>query len=103
MPRQYLSSVDDGVAVDGTLPNPKASWQTAVAPAVVAQAAGLDVLLGVKIVKTWPGSGSAALPEFSGLYNGQYTTAQKTGTWARTTFGLYSSISRFLTPRDTRF
>ncbi len=90
VPRTYLSSVDDSVAVDGTVPNPKASWQTAVSSAVVAQAAGLDLLLGVKIIETRTGSGSAALLEFSGLSGGQLVTVEKTGFWTRTNFGLFS-------------
>jgi SpoIID/LytB domain protein len=88
-PRQYLTSVDDSVAVDGTVVNPKASWTASFSPTVVANALGFDILLGVKVTETRT-SGSAALMEYSGLVNGQYTVIEKTGTWTRTTFGLYS-------------
>ncbi len=89
-PKAYLVSVDDSVAVDGTVFNPKASWVTPIAHDTVAAALGLDLLLDVSIVDVRT-SGSAAMLEFSGLDSeGAYKVVQQTGTWTRTTFGLFS-------------
>ena len=88
--RAYLKSVDDSVAVNGTVFNPKASWQFVKPAAVVASAVGLDQLLDVEITETRSGSGSAAIVKYSGIAGGQYQEVEKTGTWTRTNFGLYS-------------
>lgn len=88
-PRQYLSSVDDKIAIDGTVVNPKASWQFSIAPEVVEASLGLEVLLGVEVTARRT-SGSAELLEYSGLVDGQVVVLEKTGTWTRTEFGLYS-------------
>jgi SpoIID/LytB domain protein len=89
-PRAYLKSVDDSVAIDGTVLNPKASWQFVIPAAVVASAVGLDQILDVEITETRSGSGSAAIVKYSGISGGQYMEVEKTGTWTRTNFGLYS-------------
>ena len=88
-PRQYLTSVDDSVAINGTVANPKATWSSAHSPVAVANAVGLDLLLGVEVTETRT-SGSAAVLQFSGLVDGALTVVEKTGTWTRTTFGLFS-------------
>jgi len=89
-PVEWLTSVDDGHAVDGTVNNPNASWTKTVSPASVAQAAGLDYLSSIRVSSTRAGSGSAAEVEIKGIKNGQETTVIRSSTWARTTFGLLS-------------
>ena len=89
-PVEWLTSVDDSHAVDGTVSNPNASWTKTVSPASVAQAAGLDYLSSIRVSSTRAGSGSAAEIEIKGIKNGQETTVVRSSTWARTTFGLLS-------------
>jgi len=89
-PVEWLTSVDDSHAVDGTVSNPNASWTKTVTPTSVAQAAGLDYLTSIRVSATRAGSGSAAEVEIKGIKNGQETTVIRSSTWARTTFGLLS-------------
>ncbi len=88
-PRPYLTSVDDTIAIDGTVPNPKASWSTSLSPATVAAALGYDELLTVEVID-YRTSGSAWHLKFTGLKDGSFQVTETTGTWARTNFGLYS-------------
>ena len=90
VPRAYLTSVDDSVAVDGTVFNPNSSWQVVLPASVVAAAVGLDQLYEVEITETRSGSGSAAVIQFTGSESGQLKVVENTGTWTRTTFGLKS-------------
>jgi SpoIID/LytB domain protein len=87
---EWLTSVSDARAVDGTVPNPNAAWTRSVATATVAQALGFDALVSARVTSVRPGSGSAAQLEFQGIVNGLPVTAIKTSGWARTTFGLKS-------------
>jgi SpoIID/LytB domain protein len=87
---EWLSSVYDGWAVDGTVPNPNDSWSVNVDSSTIASAAGLDLLTSMKVSQTRAGSGSVSEVEIKGLLNGQLVTVKKTGTWVRQTFDLKS-------------
>ena len=89
-PVEWLTSVDDSHAVDGTVPNPNASWTKSVNATTVAAAAGLDVLGSMVVSANRSGSGSVAEVKLVGVKSGQSVTIRKSGTWVRTTFGLRS-------------
>ena len=89
-PVEWLSSVSDSWAVDGTVWNPNASWTVTVGVDSVAAAVGLDSLTYVGVTETRPGSGSAKWIEFQGLDGGVFTTVTKSGSWVDNTFGLKS-------------
>ncbi len=88
-PKEYYTSVDDSVAVDGTVPNPNASWTVTVAAADIAAELDFDQLTGVTVTSTRT-SGSAALVQYDGVVDGEVVSVEKTGTWTRTTLGLKS-------------
>jgi SpoIID/LytB domain protein len=89
-PVQWLTSVSDVWAVDGTVSNPNASWKKTVTAQTVAGAAGLDFLWSAKVTQRRAGSNSVAQVQFSGSVNGDPVTITKTGSWVRQTFGLKS-------------
>jgi SpoIID/LytB domain protein len=87
---EWLSSVDDSWAVDGTISNPNASWTKSVDPTVVAGQAGLDFLISMEVSERRPGSNSAAVLEITGISNGDLVTVHEDSSWARGTFDLKS-------------
>ena len=89
-PVEWLSSVNDSWAVDGTVWNPKASWTTTISAVQVAAALEWDSLTSVRVTQTRPGSGSAAELEFQGIKDGVPLIITKSGSWTRSTFGLFS-------------
>ena len=89
-PVEWLSSVDDGWAVDGTVFNPNASWTKTVDADLVAAEAGLDFLISMSVSERRPGSNSAAEVELTGIAGGDLVTVFKSSSWARGTFGLKS-------------
>ncbi len=88
-PRPYLISVDDSVAIDGTVPNSKANWTTSVSAASIASALQIDTLLKVEVIDRRT-SGSAWHLKFTGIDGGSAVAIETTGTWVRNTFGLFS-------------
>jgi len=89
-PVQWLTSVNDVWAVDGTVSNPNASWTKTVNAQTVAAAAGLDFLWSAKVTQRRAGSNSVAQVQLGGSVNGDPVTVTKTGAWVRQTFGLKS-------------
>ncbi len=89
-PVPYYKSVNDVWAVDGSVPNPNASWRASVAVADVEKATGLDEVGSVK-VKARTAGGSAKTVEFSGYKDGKPATVERSGAWVRSTFGLKSA------------
>ena len=78
-PVEWLTSVDDSWAIDGTVWNPNASW-TVIKPADwVAARVGLDSLTSIDVIERRPGSNSVAKVEFRGLKDGDFTSVVKTG------------------------
>jgi hypothetical protein len=86
---EYYTSVDDSWAVDGTVPNPNATWTETVPAAEVAAALDFDELTAVGVVATRT-SGSAETVRYEGVVDGEVVTTDKSGSWTRTTFGLKS-------------
>ena len=89
-PVEWLSSVDDSWAVDGTVWNPNASWVNTFSADEVAQSLGFDFLTSARVISTRPGSGSVDEVEYWGIKNGDPVGIVKTGSWTRATFGLKS-------------
>jgi SpoIID/LytB domain protein len=87
---QWLSSVNDSWAVDGTVWNPNASWTSTWSKGNVAAAVGLDQLTSVAVTDRRPGSSSVAEVTFKGFKNGTATEVQRSGPWTRRTFNLKS-------------
>jgi SpoIID/LytB domain protein len=91
---QWLTSVDDSWAVNGSVPNPNRAWVKALNPATVAQSVGFDSVTSVEVVSTRPGSGSAAQVEIRGILNGEPVSIVRTSPWARQNYGLKSEYFR---------
>ncbi len=89
-PVEWLTSVDDSFAVNGSVPNPNRSWLASVNPNTVAGAVGFDSVTSMKVTSTRPGSGSAATVEIRGIRNGEPVSVSRTSPWVRRTFGLKS-------------
>ena len=89
-PVEWLSSVDDSWAVDGTIFNPNASWTRSVDAGVVAAEAGLDFLTSISVTARRPGSNTAEQLELTGISGGEMVTVAESGSWARSTFDLKS-------------
>jgi hypothetical protein len=95
-PVQWLTSVDDRVAVNGTVPNPNAAWVKTFSTSTVAAALGYDLLTLVQVTKRRPGSGSVAEIQFSGIKDGVGQSVVKSGSWTRTALGLKSEYFEVL-------
>ena len=89
-PVEWLTSVSDARAVDGTVPNPNASWTRSRTASSIAQTLGFDAVTSVKVASTRPGSGSAATVEYKGVKNGSLVSTIKSSTWTRQNFALLS-------------
>ncbi len=100
-PVPYYRSVNDIWAVDGSVPNPNASWKASVPAQKVMAAVGLDSLKSVKVVARTAG-GSAKTVEFTGTKDGETVKVQRSGAWVRSTFELksaYFSLKARITDR----
>jgi hypothetical protein len=104
-PVEWLSSVTDHWAVDGSIFNPNASWTVSYSANSLASLLGLDWLSAVDVVETRPGSGSAKRVEFRGMKDGTTTVVVKDSQWVVANVGLkshYFSV-RFRAPGDEMF
>jgi len=102
-PVQWLSSVDDSWAVDGTVSNPNASWSKTVSTATIASLLGWDHLSSIKVTKRRPGSNSVAEIRVTGTDGGNAVVSTQTGSWARLNLGLkseYFSVNFQVVPGD---
>ncbi|HJQ90488.1 MAG TPA: FG-GAP-like repeat-containing protein [Acidimicrobiia bacterium] len=90
VPVEWLTSVDDSHAVDGSVPNPNRSWVKSVKPDTVAQSLGFDSVTSVRVISRRPGSGSAAEVRIWGILNDEPVSAVKTSAFIRGTYGLKS-------------
>ena len=90
-PVEWLTSVDDTWAVDGTVFNPNASWTKTVPADQVAAAAELDLLTAMTVSGRRPGSNSVAELKLTGISGGDVVVIYKPVSWARTAFSLKSS------------
>jgi SpoIID/LytB domain protein len=94
----YLRSVSDPWSLDSAANNPYSSWETSVSSSTVASKVGLDSVSTIRVVERNV-SGSADTLAFTGVKNGARTTVNRSGLWARSTFGLRSIfIHRVFTP-----
>jgi hypothetical protein len=104
-PVEWLTSVDDSWAVDGSVPNPNASWSVSYSATALAAKLGFDWLNAVKVIETRPGSGSAAEVEFRGMRDGQSLVVTHPSAWVVSQIGLKSHYFRveFRAPGDEMF
>lgn len=89
-PVEWLTSVDDSWAIDGSVNNPNRSWSVVKTESAVAGLLGWDYLTSAQVVETRPGSGSAAKVEFRGMKSGSAVSVVQTSQWVVTNMGLKS-------------
>jgi SpoIID/LytB domain protein len=69
-PLDYLQSVDDSWAVDGTVSNPLATWERTFDISVVAGRLGFDTISAISPIETSPDTGVITRLQFVGTKNG---------------------------------
>jgi SpoIID/LytB domain protein len=89
-PVEWLTSVDDSWAVNGSVNNPNRSWSVVKTESDIAALLGWDYLTSVQVISRRPGSSSAAQVEFRGMKAGNAVSVIQTSQWVVSNMGLKS-------------